>query len=69
MQNHADRSLLTVQEAASLLGIRAATVRRWIFDRNRLTYVKVGRAVRIPRASVDQLIEKNTFAPVQTGGE
>jgi len=54
---------LTVQEAADLLGIRNATVRHWIFRREKLAYVKVGRAVRIPKDAVDRLIKENTFAP------
>lgn len=49
------KQLLTVKQAADRLGLKPATIRRRILER-RLTYVKLGRAVRIPVEVVDALI-------------
>jgi len=53
------KHLLTVAEAAAVLGIKEATVRAWILKR-RLTYVKLGRVVRIPAKELEMLIERAT---------
>ena len=42
-----DKNMLTVAEAARSLGLSQAIVRAWIANR-RLTYVRLGRAIRIP---------------------
>lgn len=49
------KQLLTVKQAADRLGLKPATIRRRILER-RLTYVKLGRAVRIPVEVIDALI-------------
>jgi excisionase family DNA binding protein len=51
--------MLTVREAAARLGLRECTVRAWISSR-RMSFVRLGRAVRIPEAEVSRLIESNT---------
>ncbi len=48
-------NLLTVAEAASALAIKPATVRAHLL-RRRLTYVKVGRCVRIPAAEIERIL-------------
>ena len=48
--------LLTVQETAQLLKVSPITVRRYIAS-GRLAAVKVGRAVRIRREAVEDLME------------
>ena len=53
--------LLTVQETAQLLRVSPLTIRRYVAD-GRLAAVKVGRAVRIERDAVAQLLE-----PVMAG--
>jgi excisionase family DNA binding protein len=47
--------LLTVEDAADRLGTSVRFVRRLIFER-RITYVKVGRHVRITTADLDAYI-------------
>ena len=49
------KQLLTVVQAADRLGLKPATIRRRILER-KLTYVKLGRAVRIPVEVIDALI-------------
>ncbi len=49
--------LMTVSEAAEYLGLSARWVRRAIFE-GRIEYVKLGRLVRIPRAALDDLVER-----------
>ena len=53
------KDLLTVAEAAVVLGIKEATVRAWILKR-KVTYVKLGRVVRIPAKELEMLIERAT---------
>lgn len=52
--------MLTVKQAAVVLGVKPATIRAWIYQRRHLEIVRVGRAIRIPRASIDDLIARNT---------
>ncbi len=51
------KQFLTVQEAETLTGRKAATWRRDILER-RIPYVKFGRLVRIPISAIDDLIRK-----------
>ena len=55
-----EKQLLTVAEASEALGIKEATVRAWISKR-RITYVKLGRLVRIPAKDIKMLIERATI--------
>jgi excisionase family DNA binding protein len=48
--------LLTVPEVADRLGTGERFVRRLIAER-RITYVYVGRFIRIPESAVDEFIE------------
>jgi excisionase family DNA binding protein len=54
-------NLLNVKEAAPLLGLKPATLRAWIL-RRKIEFVRVGRAVRIPAATIAQFIERNTVS-------
>ena len=58
-------TMLNVDEAAQLLGLKSATVRAWIL-RRKIDYVRVGRAVRIPAEAVKKFIERNTV-PAREG--
>jgi excisionase family DNA binding protein len=49
-------TLLTVKQAANLLALKPATIRRRILER-RIDYIKLGRAVRIPLTAVEHLIQ------------
>jgi excisionase family DNA binding protein len=55
--------LLTVEQAAERLGTGVRFPRRLIEER-RITFVKVGRHVRIPESALDAYVEANTVLPV-----
>ncbi|GAB2481440.1 helix-turn-helix domain-containing protein [Nocardiopsis aegyptia] len=56
--------LLTVTQAAELLNTSERYPRRLIEER-RITFVKVGRHVRIPESALDEFITAGTFEPVR----
>ncbi len=58
-------NLMTVREAADGLGLSVACLRAWIAAR-RITFVRLGRAVRIPRRVLTELIERNTVGAKRT---
>lgn len=55
--------LLTVEQAAERLGTTVRFPRRLIEER-RITFVKVGRHVRIPESALDAYVAANTVVPV-----
>jgi excisionase family DNA binding protein len=55
--------LLTVDQVAELLGTTVRFPRRLIEER-RITFVKVGRHVRIPESAVSAFVVANTVEPV-----
>lgn len=57
--------LLTCAAAAQELGLKEATIRAWIASR-KLPSVKLGRAIRIPAAAVEDFIRRNTI-PARIG--
>ena len=59
--------LLTVGEAAARWGTSVHFPRRLIRER-RITFVRIGRHVRIPESEVDALIERGTVEPVRRRG-
>ncbi|MEU3917861.1 excisionase family DNA-binding protein [Streptomyces sp. NPDC029004] len=56
--------LLTVAQAAERLGTSERFPRRLIAER-RVTFVKVGRHVRIPERALTAYIDANTVQPVR----
>ncbi|MEV0929104.1 helix-turn-helix domain-containing protein [Streptomyces phaeochromogenes] len=54
---------LSVDQVAELLGTTARFPRRLIAER-RITFVKVGRHVRIPESAVDAFIAAHTVEPI-----
>jgi excisionase family DNA binding protein len=54
----------TVRETAAELGLSPATLRVWIRQR-RISYVRLGRAVRIPAAEIRRLIERGTVPAIR----
>ncbi len=56
--------LLTVAEAGEYLGTGERFVRRLIAQR-RITYVKLGKYVRLQRSALDAFIEAGRVAPEQ----
>ena len=59
--------LLTVEEVADRLGLKAATIRRRILER-KIDYVKNGRSVRIPIEAVERIIATG-YRPAIPEGE
>ncbi|MFD7946927.1 excisionase family DNA-binding protein [Streptomyces sp. NPDC059744] len=57
--------LLTVEQAAQLLGTTTRFPRRLIAER-RITFVKVGRHVRIPEGALADFVAANTVQPIVT---
>jgi excisionase family DNA binding protein len=55
--------LLTVHQAADRLGTSVRFPRRLIAER-RITFVRVGRHVRIPEGTIDELIASGTVEPM-----
>jgi excisionase family DNA binding protein len=55
--------LLTVDQAAERLGTSVRFPRRLIAER-RITFVRVGRHVRIPEAAIDDMIALGTVEPI-----
>jgi excisionase family DNA binding protein len=49
-------NLLNVDEFAEELGVTIACIRRWVLER-RISTVKVGRRVKIPRSEAERIIE------------
>lgn len=62
------KGMLSVEEAAQELGLKPSTIRAWIL-RRRITYVKLNRAVRIPRAEVERIIREGTIPARQMRDE
>ena len=55
--------LLTVDQAAEMLGTTVRFPRRLIAER-RIRFVKVGRHVRIPASAIAEYIEASTVDPI-----
>ena len=55
--------LLTIDQAAELLGTTARFPRRLIAER-RIRFVHVGRHVRIPESALHEFVESNTVEPL-----
>jgi excisionase family DNA binding protein len=55
--------LLTVDQVAERLGTGVRFPRRLVEER-RITFVKVGRHVRIPESAVEAYVSANTVEPV-----
>ena len=55
--------LLAVDQAAELLGTGERFVRRLIAER-RITFVRVGRHVRIPESAIEDYISTRTVQPL-----
>jgi len=53
------RRLLTVKEAAEILGMKVSTIRAWLYQR-RFPVVRCGRSIRIPGQAVAEFIELHT---------
>ena len=52
-------ALRTVNHAAGRFDVKDRTVRAWMAAR-RITFVRLGRAVRIPESEIERLISEGT---------
>ena len=50
--------VITVEETGAMLAVSRSTVYS-LFERGQLAYVQLGRARRVPRRAVAQLLERN----------
>ena len=57
------RSLLSVEEAAEVMGMSARHVRRLVAER-RIAFHKLGRSVRIARADIDAYVAASRVEPM-----
>jgi excisionase family DNA binding protein len=64
MGRQANDRLLTLEQAAEVLGTGSRFPRRLVAER-RIRFVKVGRHVRIPMAALEEFIEAATVQPVR----
>ena len=55
--------LLSVEEAATYLGVSQGTLRNWLSMR-RIDYVKVGRLTKLSRDTLDRYIAEHTVEAV-----
>jgi len=60
-----ENKLMTIREAAQLLGIRERTLYQWSWLRRSLPFVKVGKSLRIREKDLVAFIEKNTRNPTK----
>ena len=58
MAHEKTQTLLKTKEAAQLLNLSENTIRQWIWQR-RLPVVRIGRAVRLRRQDLEEIIERN----------
>ena len=50
---------LTVKEAAAELNVSVYTIRAWVAQR-RIGHVRLGRAVRVPAAEIQRLLDRGS---------
>ena len=50
---------MTVREAANALGLSVHTIRAWVAQR-KLTYVRLGRAIRVLPSAVEDMLRNST---------
>ena len=50
---------LTVRQAAIELNLSEPTIRAWLW-RRKISYVRLGRAIRIPTSEVERLLQEGT---------
>jgi len=60
--------LLTIKQAASILGLQESTIRKWVLSR-RMGVVRLGRSVRLRRDEVESLIKRNYVSPIVAQNE
>lgn len=65
MSTHNHRSgLRSLSETAEELGVTVNTLRSWVY-RRRISYVKVGRSVRVSEATIKSIIDRGTIPALE----
>jgi excisionase family DNA binding protein len=59
------RNLLNTEEFAAALGLSPKTVRQWTWTR-RVSFVRVGRAIRFRPETVDEIVNRGSVPAVET---
>jgi excisionase family DNA binding protein len=62
----AERRVVSIPEAALLLGLRPSTIRAWIRQR-KISSVHLGRRVVIPVEAIDDLLLRHRVPAISTG--
>ena len=65
MMKKSSNKLLTLIEVEALTGKKFSTWRKAINER-RIPFVRLGRAIRVPKEVVDEMIEKGWSDPIET---
>jgi len=60
MESRSESALVTVQDAAKFLAVSTSTLYGWVWQR-RISFVKVGRALRFEQAELQKFIQANRF--------
>jgi excisionase family DNA binding protein len=60
VQSSNETGLLTVQDAAKFLAVSTSTLYGWVWQR-RISFVKMGRALRFERIELQKFIQANRF--------
>ncbi len=59
-------TLLNVGQVAGMLGLSAATIRKWVLARH-IPYRKVGKAVRFSASEIQEWLKNRRVAPLEAG--
>lgn len=57
---------LTVRQTAEVLNLSEACVRAWVAAR-RISYVRLGRSIRVPQQEIDRLMSEGAVPAVAVG--
>jgi excisionase family DNA binding protein len=64
VNSRGNHNLLTTAEFAAALGLSPKTVRQWTW-RRRVPFVRVGRAIRFRRETVDEIINRGSVPTLE----
>jgi len=63
MEERMTDRLLSITEAASVLGLKPKTLYQWSWKKRGIAFVKVGRSLRIREKDLVAFIERQTTQP------
>jgi excisionase family DNA binding protein len=56
--------LMSLSQAAEELGVTVNTLRSWVY-RRKISYIKIGRAVRISDETIQRIIDRGTMPALE----